>query len=91
LEVETCLQTHTAVRECVVLGLTDADGLVKSKAFVTLNQGIEPSEEIANELKAFCKEKLAAYKSPKYVEFMSELPKTGYGKIDKRQLRERGL
>jgi benzoate-CoA ligase family protein len=91
LEIETCLQTHPAVKECVVLGLPDADGLVKSKAFVSLNEEIKPSEKMADELKAFCKEKLAAHKSPKYVEFLSELPKTGYGKIDKRQLRERGL
>jgi benzoate-CoA ligase family protein len=90
-EIETCLQTHPAVKECVILGLTDADGLVKSKAFVALNQGIEPSGETANELKAYCKEKLASYKSPKVIEFMDELPKTGYGKIDKRQLREKGL
>jgi len=91
LEIETYLQTHPAVKECVVLGLTDADGLTKSKAFVALKAGIEPSKKMADELKAYCKEKLASYKSPKVIEFLSELPKTGYDKIDKRQLRERGL
>jgi len=91
LEIETCLQTHPAVKECVVLGLEDSDGLMKSKAFVALNKGTDMSEKIADELKSFCKEKLASYKSPKLIEFLSELPKTGQGKIDKRQLRERGL
>jgi benzoate-CoA ligase len=46
---------------------------------------------MADELKQFCKEKLASFKSPKFIEFLDELPKTGPGKIDKRQLRERGL
>ena len=91
LEIETCLQTHPAVKECVVLGLPDADNLIKSKAFVALKEGIDASKELADELKAFCKEKLAPYKSPKFIEFLSELPKTGYGKINKSQLRERGL
>lgn len=91
LEMESCLQIHPAVKECGVLGLEDSDGLVKSKAFVALNKGSEASERMADELKTFCKEKLASYKSPKLIEFLSELPKTGQGKIDKRQLRERGL
>jgi benzoate-CoA ligase family protein len=91
LEIETCLQTHPAVKECVVLGLADSDGLTKSKAFVALKAGFKPSEKMADELKAYCKEKLASYKSPKVIEFIGELPKTGYDKIDKRQLRERGL
>jgi len=84
LEIESCLATHPAVKECVVLGLDDSDGLVKSKAFVALNKGFDPSEKMADELKSFCKEKLASYKSPKLIEFLSELPKTGQGKIDKR-------
>lgn len=91
LEIEKCLHEHPAVRECVVLGLTDADGLVKTKAFITLNEEFEASKKMAEELKKFCKQKLSAYKSPKVIEFLSELPKTGQGKIDKRQLRERGL
>ncbi len=91
LEIEGCLQEHPAVRECVVLGLGDADGLTKSKAFVSLREKVEATEHMANELREFCKVKLASYKSPRFVEFVSELPKTGQGKIDKRQLRERGL
>jgi acyl-coenzyme A synthetase/AMP-(fatty) acid ligase len=91
LEIEKCLDKHSAVKECVVLGLEDADGLMKTKAFIALNAGVTPSEEMADVLKAFCKEKLSPYKSPKAIEFLEELPKTGQGKIDKRELRGRGL
>ena len=77
--------------QCVVLGLEDQYGLVQSKAFVALHEGFKPSEQLSDELKAFCKQKLAPYKYPRVIEFLPELPKTGPGKIDKRQLRERGL
>ena len=89
LEIEECLEKHPSVKECVVLGLEDADGLMKTKAFIALDDGVEQSDELTNELKAFCKENLAPYKSPKVIEFLEELPKTGQGKIDKRKLRER--
>ena len=64
---------------------------MKTKAFVVLRFGTDPSEEMAETLKDFCKEQLASYKYPRVIEFLKELPKTGQGKIDKRQLRERGL
>jgi benzoate-CoA ligase family protein len=86
LEIEKCLETHSAVKESVVLGIKDTDGLGKTKAFIVLNDGVEASERVENELKEYCKKKLAPYKSPRFVEFMSELPKTGQGKIDKRRL-----
>jgi benzoate-CoA ligase family protein len=88
LEIEKCLEMHPAVRESAVLGIKDTDGLAKTKAFVALNEGFEASERMAEELKEFCKQKIAPYKSPRFVEFLSELPKTGQGKIDKRQLLE---
>ena len=91
LEIETRLQEHPAIRECVVLGLEDQYGLVQSKAFVALHEGFAASQQLSDELKAFCKQKLAPYKYPRVIEFLPELPKTGPGKIDKRQLRERGL
>jgi acyl-coenzyme A synthetase/AMP-(fatty) acid ligase len=49
--------------------------------------GIRPSDNLAGELVAFCRQKMAAYKAPKLIEFLPELPKTGQGKIDRRQLR----
>ena len=91
LEVERCLEKHPAVRECAVLGLQDNDGLTKTKAFIVLRFGTAPSEQMTDVLKDFCKEQLASHKYPRVIEFLNELPKTGQGKIDRRQLRDRGL
>ena len=85
-EVEATLMMHPAVLESAVIGRQDADGLTKAKAFVVLKDGKSASEE---ELKAFVKEKLAAYKYPRFIEFISELPKTATGKIQRFRLRER--
>ena len=85
-EVEATLMQHPAVLESAVIGREDADGLTKTKAFVVLKEGKSASEE---ELKAFVKEKLAAYKYPRFIEFLSELPKTATGKIQRFRLRER--
>jgi len=89
LEIEQCLEAHPAVRESVVLGIKDKDGLDKTKAFIVLHERYQASERMVKELKEFCKEKMAPYKSPRFIEFMNELPKTGQGKIDKRRLLER--
>lgn len=89
LEIQKCLEEHGAVRECVVLGVKDADGLIKTKAFIVPNEGFPPSESLSGELKEYCKKRMASFKSPRLVEFLTELPKTGQGKVDKRQLLER--
>ncbi|HNT38334.1 MAG TPA: benzoate-CoA ligase family protein [Rubrivivax sp.] len=85
-EVEATLVQHPAVLEAAVIGISDADGLVKTKAFVVLKAGVHASED---ELKAFVKDKLAPYKYPRLIEFVSELPKTATGKIQRFRLRER--
>jgi benzoate-CoA ligase len=84
-EVEASLSEHPAVLEAAVIGKTDDEGLVKSKAFVVLAEGQQASEE---ELKEFVKERLAPYKYPRYIEFVDELPKTATGKIQRFRLRE---
>jgi benzoate-CoA ligase len=84
-EVEATLVQHPAVLEAAVIGKEDADGLVKSKAFVVLKAGVQVDEE---GLKAFVKERLAAYKYPRFIEFVAELPKTATGKIQRFKLRE---
>jgi benzoate-CoA ligase len=89
LEIEKCLEQHKAVKEVAVLGINDADGLAKAKAFVALNDGFQASEELAQGLKDFVRQHLAAFKVPRLIEFMPELPKTGYGKIDRRPLMQR--
>ncbi len=89
LQIEAHLQTHEKVKECVVLGVKDKDGLTKTKAYVVLQDGGAGSEAIKGELTAFCKEKLGGHKYPRIIEFLPELPKTGQGKIDKLKLREK--
>ena len=85
-EVEATLVQHAAVLEAAVIGKEDAEGLTKTKAFVVLKPGASVTEE---ELKAFVKERLAPYKYPRFIEFISELPKTATGKIQRFRLRER--
>ncbi|HKF38581.1 MAG TPA: benzoate-CoA ligase family protein [Ktedonobacteraceae bacterium] len=87
VEVESALIAHTAVLEAAVVGDMDADQLVKPKAYIVLNQGYEPSEALANELKAFVKERLVPFKYPRWIEFVVELPKTATGKIQRFKLR----
>ena len=85
-EVEATLVQHPAVLEAAVIGVPDAEGLTKTKAFVVLKAGGKADE---GELKAFVKDKLAPYKYPRLIEFVSELPKTATGKIQRFKLRER--
>ncbi len=85
-EVEATLVQHPAVLEAAVIGVADADGLTKTKAFVVLKSDAQASEA---DLKAFVKDRLAAYKYPRQIEFVAELPKTATGKIQRFKLRER--
>jgi long-chain acyl-CoA synthetase len=83
-EVEDVLAEHPAVREAAVIGVPDDKRGETVKAFVSLRAGqqVEPDEIIA-----FCKERMAAYKYPRQLEIIEELPKTVTGKILRRQLR----
>ncbi len=89
VEVENEMVAHDAVLECGVVGHEDRDGLVKPKAFVVLRAGAAGSPELANELQQFVRERLAAYKRPRWVEFVEALPKTATGKIQRFRLRAR--
>jgi benzoate-CoA ligase len=84
-EVEATLVQHPAVLEAAVIGVPDAEGLTKTKAFVVLKPGAEASDA---ELKAFVKDKLAPYKYPRQIAFVADLPKTATGKIQRFKLRE---
>ncbi len=88
-EVEAVLVQHPAVLEAAVIGKADADGLTKTKAFVVLKSGQPFDAGLEDALKSFVKGKLASYKYPRYIEFISELPKTATGKIQRFRLRER--
>lgn len=84
-EVEATLMRHPAVLEAAVIGKQDSDGLTKTKAFVVRKAGQSVD---ADELKAFVKQHLAAYKYPRFIEFVDELPKTATGKIQRFRLRD---
>ena len=84
-EVEATLVQHNAVLEAAVIGVNDADGLTKTKAYVVLKNGHTATEA---ELKAFVKDKLAPYKYPRQIEFVNDLPKTATGKIQRFKLRD---
>ncbi|OON82437.1 class I adenylate-forming enzyme family protein [Streptomyces tsukubensis] len=83
-EVEDVLYGHPAVREVAVVGVPDEYRGETVKAYVSL-RGEEPVD--AAELTAYCKERLAAYKYPRQIEILPELPKTTSGKILRRELR----
>lgn len=86
-EVEDVLYQHEAVREAAVVGVPDAYRGETVKAYVSLRPG---QTATAKELIAFCREQMAAYKYPRQVEFLDELPKTVSGKLLRRELRDRG-
>ena len=85
-EVEEVLVQHPAVREVAVLGIPDPEWGEAIKAVVSLAPGKTASEV---ELINFCKDHIASYKKPKSIVFVDELPKNNYGKIMKRELREK--
>ncbi|CAL9409183.1 Long-chain-fatty-acid--CoA ligase [Streptomyces sp. enrichment culture] len=83
-EVEDVLYTHPAVREAAVVGVPDGYRGETVKVFVSLRPGTEADPDA---LAAYCKERLAAYKYPRQVEILPDLPKTASGKILRRELR----
>lgn len=82
-EVETYLYTNEKVKEAAVIGVDDEKWGEVGKAYIVLKD-----DQLSNEKEIidYCKGNLAKYKIPKYVEFLSELPKTEAGKIDKKKL-----
>ena len=83
-EVEASLMTHPSILEAAVVGMADTDGLIKPKAFVVLKAGEYLSPE---DLKQHVKSQLAPYKYPRWIEFVTDLPKTATGKIQRYKLR----
>lgn len=83
-EIENCLLHHPGVRDCAVLGYTEA-GLVRPRAVVVLAEGAAAS---ARELTEFARQRLAGHKYPRDIRFVEELPRTPNGKLDRSALRE---
>jgi acyl-CoA synthetase (AMP-forming)/AMP-acid ligase II len=85
IEVEHALYAHPAVLECAVFGVPDELWGESVDAAVVLRPGTRASEA---ELCTACRERIAGYKVPRSIRFISELPRTGSGKISKQALRE---
>lgn len=84
-EVEDILYTHPAIREAAVVGVPDEYRGETVKAFVSLKDGQQASEE---DLVEHCKTNMAAYKYPRSISFLPEVPKTATGKFLRRELRD---
>ena len=89
-EVEAALIEHEAVLEVAVVGMADADNLIKPKAIIVPKNFDMDLDSLADELKNFVKERLASFKYPRWIEFVDELPKTATGKIQRFKLRKMG-
>jgi benzoate-CoA ligase len=90
-EVEGALQSHPDVLEAAVVAWPDEEQLIKPKAFVVLKAAEAACDALAQALQEHCKQKLAPYKYPRWIEFRADLPKTATGKIQRFKLRaERG-
>lgn len=85
-EVEGCLLEHPAVAEAAVVGAADGAGLMKPVAYVVVR---ESRDGLAEELRAFVRDRLAPYKHPREVTFLDALPRTHLGKVDRGALRRR--
>ncbi len=88
-EVEDALYGHEAVSEVAVIALPDEKWIEAVSAVVAIKEDTEPSDALADELKAFARERLAPFKVPKHVFFVDDLPRNTAGKILKRELRTR--
>jgi acetyl-CoA synthetase len=86
-EIEECLVRHPAVALAAAIGVPDELRQEVVKAFVVLAPGAVASDELATELKALVRERLAAYEVPREIEFAAELPLTVTGKIRRNELR----
>jgi acyl-coenzyme A synthetase/AMP-(fatty) acid ligase len=72
-----------------VVGYQDEDSLIKPYGFVVLKPGQSATETLVEEIKEFVKETIALYKYPRWIEFVSELPKTSGGKVRRFVLQEK--
>jgi benzoate-CoA ligase family protein len=89
IEVENAMLLHADVHECAVVGYDDRDGLTKPIAFVVLKPDVPGTPECAAALEEFVRSRIADYKRPRRVHFVSDLPKTATGKIQRFKLREK--
>jgi benzoate-CoA ligase family protein len=87
-EVESALIAHPAVQEAAVIAREDQNKLTKPVAYVVIKPDRLPDDELARSLQDWVTQKLGAYKRPRWIRFMPELPKTSTGKLQRFKLRE---
>jgi long-chain acyl-CoA synthetase len=87
-EIESVLLTHPKVGDAAVFGIPHDDWGEEVKAVVEPASGVEASPQLADEILAFCSDKLARFKTPKSVDFTTEMPRDPNGKLYKRKLRD---
>lgn len=90
-EIENTIALHPAVLENAIIVVSNDLGLNEIKAFIILKEGYIPSPEMASQIKDLVKDQLAPFKRPHYVEFVSDLPKTATGKIQRFRLKQQVL
>jgi len=91
LEVENAIMEHPAVRETAVIGIPDDLRGEAVKAYIILNEGFKPSDELVSAIQQMVKHNTAPYKYPRMIEFVESLPKTYSGKIQRKLLRKMAL
>jgi benzoate-CoA ligase family protein len=87
-EVESALIAHPAVHEAAVIAREDTNQLTKPAAYVVVKPGVAANEELVRTLQNWVMQRLGAYKRPRWVTFLSDLPKTSTGKLQRFKLRE---
>jgi acyl-coenzyme A synthetase/AMP-(fatty) acid ligase len=91
VEVEQVIARHSAVLEDAIIPIKNEYGLTELQAFVVLREGFSPSAELASQIQDFVKKELAPYKRPHRVKFVSELPRTATGKIQRFRLKDQAV
>ena len=81
MQVEQVLEAHPLVNRACVIGTPDDYQINSVKAFVVLNDGVEATDKVKEELTAYCRKQLIKWAVPRSIEFRSQLPTTLVGKI----------
>jgi len=87
-EIESVLLGHPKVGDAAVFGIPHEDWGEEVKAVIEPAPGVDPGPELADEILAFCGDKLARFKTPRSVDFIVEMPRDPNGKLYKRKLRD---